>query len=94
MFDDLLDEANGHVTGCIHQALIVTMVRMSQHIVDFLMQSPRALFRGHREIYLVKSTLRREPLPPDAMVVGLLERADDFGVPPELYPDQEGVDVF
>jgi hypothetical protein len=74
--------------------LIVTMVRMSQHIVDFLMQSPRALFRGHREIYLVKSTLRREPLPPDAMVVGLLERADDFGVPPELYPDQEGVDVF
>jgi hypothetical protein len=53
------------------------MEQMSHHIVDFLMQSPGALFGGHREIHLVKSALEREPLPPDAMVAGPLERVNE-----------------
>jgi hypothetical protein len=54
------------------------MEQMS-HIVDFLMQSPGVLFRGHREIHLIKSDLGREPLSPDAMFAGPLKRVDEVG---------------
>jgi hypothetical protein len=54
------------------------MERMSYHVVDFLAQGSGALFRRGRLIHPIESAFGPEPLPPDAVVVGPLERPDEI----------------
>jgi hypothetical protein len=57
----------------------VPMQRMSYHVVDFLAQGSGAFFLWERYIHPIESAFRREPLPPDAVVAGPLERLDEIG---------------
>jgi hypothetical protein len=75
---DLLDDAQRDTLKSVYQALGVPMQRMSYHVVDFLAQSSGALLRRERKIHSIESVFGREPLPPDAVVVGPLKRPDEI----------------
>jgi hypothetical protein len=76
---DLLDDAQRDTLKSIYQALGVLMERMSYHVVDFLAHGSGALFQREILIHSIDSAFGREPVPPDAVVAGPLERPDEIG---------------